>query len=135
MVANGHRAKLQRVLLVEPYADAQEMLALLLECLGYSVQRTDNVRGALSALADNHPNIVLTELALEGQSGLNFCRSLRQLPSMESARIVALTSYCSIAEKAELLVSGFDGVLLKPVELVHLLDMLSYPAELRPGLN
>jgi len=115
----------KRVLLVEPYEDSGEMLALLLKHLGHAVRRVRNGRQALATVRAVAPDIVFTELVMPDMCGVALCTALRALPAMRASRIVALSGYCLARRMPELQSAGFDAFLLKPACVETLMEALA----------
>jgi len=61
-------------------------------------------------------DLVLLDLLLPDEDGFDILRSLRYLPSVDKARIVAVTANVIPAYMARVAETGFDGFLGKPLK-------------------
>jgi DNA-binding response OmpR family regulator len=69
-----------------------------------------SVEAALQHLSEHSPALVITELALDGKSGVEVCRQAKKLPVPST--VLVMTSEVELVPDA--LIAGCDGVLLKP---------------------
>lgn len=103
------------VLLVDDDRECREMYARSLRAAGYEVAEAHNGNQALSKAAEDHPSIVVTDLALPGIDGYQLTRKLRQQPATEHVPIIAITGYGGFMDDTQRAVSaGCDRVLTKP---------------------
>jgi two-component system nitrate/nitrite response regulator NarP len=77
---------------------------------------------ALTAVAENEPDIILLDLNMKGMSGLDTLNAMRQ--EGVTARIVILTVSDAKQDVTRLLRAGADGYLLKDTEPDLLLEQL-----------
>jgi len=106
-----------RILLVEPYDDARDMLSVLLEIVGHEVKAVATGGEALTSAVVQFPDVVLTETAIPDMDCRDLYARLRNLSNMSNLKVIALTGYCTESDAKELLHLGFDCVLLKPSNL------------------
>src|SRR4051812_44957115 len=104
-----------RILLVEPDDDLRCVFPVLLELMGHTVEAASNAAEALERVSTFAPDVVLTELVLEGAGGLELAAQLRRLPSARDAALVAITSHVKSNSETIALEAGFDYFLAKPV--------------------
>ena len=116
-----------RALIVEDNVDAAEALATLLRLLGHEVEvRYDGASG-LEAARRNPPDLVLLDIGLPGMDGYEVASRLRAEPATKGIRIVALSGYGRHQDRSRSLEAGFDGHLVKPIDLETLRSVLSRP--------
>jgi len=65
------------LLYIEDNADIQNNISSFLKNNGYTIHTTDNVDQALDLFRSTHIDMIVADLHLPGQSGLEFVRSLR----------------------------------------------------------
>jgi signal transduction histidine kinase/ActR/RegA family two-component response regulator len=114
----------RRVLVVDDNADAAEGVALVLQFLGVEVKVVNDGAAALAALDAFRPHLVLLDLGMPGLDGYDVARWIRQRDCYADTRIVALTGWGDTAERARTLEAGFDGHLVKPVDITALQVLL-----------
>ena len=80
-----------RVLVVDDDPDIRELLRLLLELDGYTVETANDGAAALEALARaDEPHIVLLDINMPRMSGLEVCERLRTLGGSFTHHLVVL---------------------------------------------
>jgi len=102
------------VLLVEDDRNARRIMALGLEGKGHEVTTCSGPDEAMTALMQEHFDVVLTDLRMEGRdAGLDVVRmSVREQPE---ARVLLVTAYASAETAVEALKEGAFDYLTKPV--------------------
>ena len=110
----------RRVLIVDDNRDAAESLAMLVEVLGFEAHVCFDGRTALVAVDDCHPDLILLDLTMPGLSGFDVARQLRSRATPLSARIVALSGRADDEDRRLTDEAGFDGHLVKPVDVATL---------------
>lgn len=105
------------VLIVE---DDQSTRALYRECLSRSGFRTAEAHNGFQALEKAQqlrPDAVLTDLAVPGMNGFEFCRALQQSPQTRGVPIIAVTGHSEYLDDHERFRhAGISHVLVKPCE-------------------
>lgn len=111
------------VLIVEDNPDGRETLRTLLELLGYDVEvAEDGVTGVNRALS-MHPDIALVDIGLPGLDGYEVARRVRAGLG-RTVRLVAVTAYGQPEDRKAAFAAGFDGHIIKPVDLNELITWL-----------
>jgi signal transduction histidine kinase len=106
-----------RILIVEDNRQAAEGLQLYLEKLGHEVEVHGTGNGALGAVAEFGPDVVICDIGLPDIDGYEVARRLRRLPIGASLRLVAVTGYGQETDRRRAREAGFDVHLTKPVDL------------------
>jgi len=105
------------ILIVDDNEPAREMLAWVLGD-DYPCRTAASAEQAVELLADNHFNLVLTDLQMPGASGLELCRTIKQT-SPET--IVLIMSSANPSQYfTEAMQCGASGYLTKPDDLLHI---------------
>lgn len=113
------------ILVVEDYADSRHMLKLLLESLGYAVLTAANGKEALTALSNNHLDLVLTDFNLPDMTGPTVIRYMRQRPNGSSRIPVVVLTAIDATEYQEIAAeAGCDAFLSKPTDFEMLQETL-----------
>ena len=116
-----------RILVVDDDADARELLALTLTAAGARAIVAGSVRDALRLLEVERPDLLLTDVGMPEQDGLDLIRIVRALPAESGGRIpaIAVTAYASIADKELALGAGFDRHVAKPYDAETLIAVIA----------
>jgi signal transduction histidine kinase/CheY-like chemotaxis protein len=117
----------KRVLVVDDDDDARELLAITLESAGAIALLASSVRDALKLFEQEHPDLVLADLAMPGEDGFDLIRILRARPGEQGGRVpaIAVTAYASGAERDNALRAGFDAHVAKPYDSATLLTAIA----------
>ncbi len=113
-----------RVLVVDDEEDHRELLAVMLEQAGATVNAVTSVAEAMAAVAaDPAIDLILSDVGMPGEDGYSFVRKLRARPDRRTAQLpaVALTAHAQRSDRAESLLAGFQEHLSKPIDPAELL--------------
>ena len=129
LISAGTGAKPRRVLVIEDSGDAREMLRMTLELAGHEVyDAADGVHG-LELLNVARPDVAIIDISLPRMDGYQVAKRIREDPHGRGMLLLALTGYGSPDDSKRSLECGFDHHVVKPVDLDHLLRLLSEGAE------
>jgi len=114
------------VLVVEDEPDTRELLTTILQECGAQVAAVGSARDALILIQEELPNVLLSDIAMSGESGYDLIREVRALPPEKGGNIpaVALTAYAGAIDRRRALLAGFHVHLAKPVEPDELLAVI-----------
>ena len=101
------------ILLVDDDQEILELLRSYLEGQGFRISTSSNADEARQAVADRTPDLIVLDLMLPGESGLDFCRSLRQSSDIP---IIMLTALGETVDRIVGLEIGADDYLAKPFD-------------------
>ena len=111
------------VLLVDDDKDLLQLIAMRLTAAGYAVTAVESGAAALNALAVSRPQVVVTDLRMEGMDGMGLFDAIhRQSPSLP---VVILTAHGTIPEAVMATRRGVFSFLTKPFEPKVLLDTVA----------
>jgi CheY-like chemotaxis protein len=111
-------------LVVEDHSDSRELTTFLLKTFGYNVLEAGNADKALQLAADNHLDLIITDLGLPEMDGLEFIQLVRELKQDEpELRIVMLTAY----DRADVFKAGYGFLLPKPIDLDKFRAIIELP--------
>ncbi len=106
---------IRRVLIVDDSRLQRRFLVSILRKWGFEIYEADSGESALEICADTMPDLVLSDWMMPGMSGLEFCRTFRELPKDGYGYFILLTSKSEKNEVAQGLDAGADDFLTKPV--------------------
>ena len=103
------------VLIVEDDLSTRLMYREYLNRCGFRTADAHNGFQALEKAHELHPNAVLTDLAVPGMDGFEFCRALRQSPATRTIPILAVTGHSEYLDEPDRFRQvGITHVLTKP---------------------
>lgn len=111
----------RRVLVVDDNADAAELVGEVMALQGHVVAVVNGGREALAAVTKFLPDVVFLDIGMPDMDGYEVAAALRRNPSLNSARIVALTAWGDKESRARAVACGFDAHLVKPANLDSLI--------------
>jgi CheY-like chemotaxis protein len=109
-----------RVLVAEDNPVNRELLRELLEHRGYSVVEACDGQQALRMVEEARPDILLLDIGMPVLDGYAVARKIRENPGLSQLPILAITAYAMQGDREQILHSGFDGYLSKPINGVAL---------------
>ena len=107
-----------RILVVDDEAELLELVARSLRTDGHRVQTATTARQAEAALYDEPWDVVVLDLGLPDESGLEVCRRARAQGL--STPILVLTAQTSVEQRVASLDTGADDFLAKPFAVAEL---------------
>jgi len=129
------------VLIVEDDPGTRLLYREALTRAGFRVVDAHNGRQALDKVRESRPDAVVTDLAVPGMDGFEFCRALQQSPDTRDIPVLAVTGHPEYLDHPERFRhTGILHVLVKPCdpdvltrEVWRLLDERAAPPLDRPG--
>ncbi|HXA78897.1 MAG TPA: sigma-54 dependent transcriptional regulator [Candidatus Acidoferrales bacterium] len=113
---------MEPVLLVEDKAELRAMLRKALERAGYTVEEAPDGSTAIDKVRSRRYLMVLTDLKLPGNSGIDVLREARRVePTLP---VIIMTAYGSVEEAVTAMKEGAFDFIQKPVDLDHLMLLL-----------
>jgi len=119
----------RRVLIVEDNTVAARTMRMFLTQTGHSVEVAHSGPDGITAAIRFHPEVVLCDIGLPGCDGYEVARRIRDEESLEGVYLIAISGYGQETDKQRAYDAGFDGYLVKPVNLSELEKMLARPGE------
>ncbi len=87
---------------------------------GFAVRSVASVKEALDSLTLCLPDILISEVIVGQESGLDLCRYVRSSPSWQHLPIMLLTSLTTLHDKVAGFDAGTDDYVVKPFDAHHL---------------
>jgi two-component system cell cycle response regulator DivK len=104
----------KKVLVVEDDTDNRRIVVKVLSVEGYQVvEATDGVE-ALARAREEHPDLILMDLALPNMDGWEATRRLKSDPATRAIPVVALTAFAMRGDEEQARAAGCDDYLPKP---------------------
>jgi len=105
-----------KVLIAEDDRDSRELLAWMLEKLGYQVVSTTNGKEAWDAYRKGRFRIVISDVLMPEVDGLELCRRIRQHKQSKYTYIVMITALIGKKDYLEGMEAGADDFVTKPFD-------------------
>ncbi len=92
-----------------------------LEAHGYEILETKDGIEALTLTRRHRPDLILMDIQLQGASGLEVTKWIKEDRDLESIPIVAVTALTMDGEMEKILEGGCDAYLAKPISVSDLI--------------
>lgn len=119
----------KRILLVEDEPLARRTLSRALEVAGYETIALADGTEAVTRLRDERFDVVVTDLVMEGVSGVEVLRRAKELDPDTS--VMVMSGYCDVNSAIDALRLGAEDYLAKPFDYEEFLLRLARCAEKR----
>ncbi len=127
MAKNGKAA----LLLVDDDPDLLRLLTIRLKANGYGVTAVESGQRALASIAASRPDLVLTDLRMEGMDGMALFNEIQG--AYPGLPVIILTAHGSIPDAVGATKSGVFGYLTKPYDPGELLSQIERALTLHGG--
>jgi putative two-component system response regulator len=108
------------ILVVDDDASVSALLSDLLSAEGYRVTVAANGRAALSVVAADRPDLILTDLNMPHMDGNELCARIKSNPATQLLPVVMLTGQNEQAAKLTAWELGVDDFLAKPFDFIEI---------------
>ncbi len=103
-----------KIVLIEDEDDIAELIKLQAEIQGYQlIHREDGLNG-FECIEKERPDLILLDLMLPGQNGLDVCRRVKSYPQLRSIPIIMLSAKSEETDVVLGLELGADDYVTKP---------------------
>ncbi len=114
-----------RILVIDDNPDATMTLGMLLTLKGYETHTRTSGQAGVEAAKQLRPSVILLDIGMPGLDGYETCRLIREQPWGQRITVIALTGYGQEEDRQRTRDAGFDGHLVKPVDLEALINVLA----------
>jgi CheY-like chemotaxis protein len=125
------------VLVVDDDEDARRLVRTVLESCEAGVTTVSNAADALSALQSSRPDVLISDLGMPVEDGYSLIHKVRALSPEQGGQTpaAALTAYARVEDRLQVLRSGFQIHLPKPIEPAELVAVVANLAQLTCSIN
>jgi CheY-like chemotaxis protein len=113
-----------KVLVVDDNEDSADMMAEALAAMGFETRRALDGPAAIALAERFRPAVALLDIGLPGMDGYELARQIRAHSDLRAVKLVAVTGYGMARDHEKTTQAGFDGHLVKPVDLSELVAVL-----------
>jgi two-component system, NtrC family, response regulator HydG len=124
--ANGKPGEGLTLLIIDDEPSHAEVLAESLERVGYRCIIATSGAAGVAMLTEAEPDVILTDLKMEGLDGLAVLRKARQ--ELPDSQVVVITGHGDVQTAVEAMRAGATNYLQKPVNLAELRAMVDRAA-------
>ena len=121
------------ILLVDDDPDILKLVSMRLSASGYDVQAVDSAHTAFAALATSCPQVVITDLKMDGMDGMALFEAIRN--TAPTLPVIILTAHGTIPEAVAATKRGVFGFLPKPFDNQALLAQVAQALKLSAGMR
>jgi len=119
------------ILLVDDDPDILKLVSMRLAAAGHGVREAESGEKALALLAASRPDLVITDLKMDGMDGLTLFDEIRkQTPTLP---VIILTAHGTIPDAVAATRRGVFAFQPKPFDGKHLLDQVVFSHGDSPG--
>jgi ribonuclease P protein subunit RPR2 len=112
-----------RLLLVDDDPGLRALVSATFDDVAVDVVEADSAAAARAAISDEVPDVIVLDVVMPRESGLDLCRELKSTPSTASLPIVLLSGSADLDRRGRD-ASGADAYLPKPFSPLQLLDLV-----------
>lgn len=112
------------ILVVDDESDSRDVLRTYLETNGFDVCVAEDGYEAVQKALEEHPDLVIMDMAMPLVDGINSTRTMRQHDELQKTPIIALTGFGSFYTPRAF-DAGCTEVLSKPVDFLSLGSMVT----------
>ena len=120
-VEQGTGSTGEKLLVVDDDPFIARLLEIELAAAGYQVRVANDGQQAIDAVAEDPPDLVITDVMMPHVDGFELTRSLRQDPRTATISVIILTARGLSADKLEGFAIGADDYIVKPFDTPELL--------------
>ncbi|MCU1286054.1 MAG: sensory box protein [Acidobacteriales bacterium] len=111
---------MKSILIVEDNATNRELISEILKARDYTVIEAEDGEQAMELIGSCQPDLVLTDIHMPTLDGFGLIRRIRDDKLSAKLPVVALTAFAMAGDRENAILSGFDGYVTKPIDLVVL---------------
>jgi two-component system alkaline phosphatase synthesis response regulator PhoP len=111
----GDKKKI-KVLVVDDEPDIVEILKYNLQKEGYDVETAEDGIKAVKKASKFHPDVILLDIMMPNQDGVETCLQIRQIPELKNTFIIFLTARMEEYSEVAAFDVGADDYITKPIK-------------------
>ena len=111
----GDKTKI-KVLVVDDEPDIVDLLTYNLKKEGYDVESAEDGIKAVKIASKFIPNIILLDIMMPNQDGVETCRQMREIPELKNSFIIFLTARSEEYSEVAAFDVGADDYITKPIK-------------------
>ena len=122
-------AEKKKVLIVEDNELNLRLFSDILQSNGYEVISMQDGGEAVSMIRKSIPDVVLMDVQLQGGSGLDLIREIKDDKYIKHIRVIAVTAFAMKEDKERIMAAGCEDYIAKPISIEPFLEMVAKHAK------
>lgn len=110
------------IYIVEDDTNIREIESFALKNSGYQIQDFENARDFYRAVKDKKPDLVLLDIMLPDEDGMEILQKLRRNPETKRLPVIMVTAKATELDRVKGLDSGADDYIIKPFGVMELIS-------------
>jgi len=115
----------RKILLIDDEKDILELLEYNLQKEGFEVKSTTDGKEGVEIAKKFRPNIILLDIMMPGQDGIETCRQIREIPELADVYVLFLTARTEEYSEIAAFETGADDYIVKPIKPRALLSRIN----------
>jgi len=111
--------------LIDDEKDILELLEYNLQKEGFEVKSTTDGKEGVEIAKKFRPNIILLDIMMPGQDGIETCRQIREIPELADVYVLFLTARTEEYSEIAAFETGADDYIVKPIKPRALLSRIN----------
>jgi CheY-like chemotaxis protein len=125
MIQTDSDKAMVKILIVEDNEINRDMLGRRLTRRGFEISCAADAATAIAMTESGAPDLILMDIGLGEDNGLDVTRDIRAQDFGESIPIIALTAHAMVSDRDKCLAAGCNDFETKPVEFEKLLTKIN----------
>ena len=109
---------------VEDDANIRDLIVYALNTTGMEAKGFAEAKSFWKAVAEERPELVLLDIMLSGQDGMDILKKLKRFPETKEIPVIMLTAKTTEYDKVQGLDSGADDYVAKPFGMMELISRI-----------
>ena len=105
------------ILIVEDNEKNMKLVRDILQAKGYETAEAGTAEDGIKMALERVPDLVLMDIQLPGMNGMEALKVLRAEPKTAKVPVVAITASVMTQDRQQIMDTGFDGFIEKPINL------------------
>lgn len=118
-------SKGKKILIVDDEKDILELLEYNLKKEGFIVTTSTDGAKSVGIAKKFRPDIILLDIMMPGQDGIETCRQIRELPELSDVYVLFLTARAEEYSEIAAFETGADDYIVKPIKPRALLSRIN----------
>ncbi len=127
----GYKGRRRDILVVDDDNESLRLLSDFLGPIGFNIYKSEGVETALTLLREQNVDLILTDIRMPNQTGLDFVESIRSHSRQRKTPIFAVTAMSHRPGDSDPRWKQFDRILPKPVDTFALLEAIRETLDLK----